>query len=71
VVETSDPADFLPPYVRRSGIAKASLGWDWKVCAAAVFLWGFAVTTPGAKPPSYEFIKKAFRDWVRRHPTRA
>ena len=34
--------------------------WNWKVCAAAVF-----ITCPSAY--SYAAIKKSFRDWDRRH----
>jgi hypothetical protein len=37
-----------------------SIGWDWKVCAAAVFV-------SGAWTLGYEFAKKSFGDWNRRN----
>jgi hypothetical protein len=37
-----------------------SIGWDWKVCAAAVFV-------SGAWTLGYSFAKKSFRDWNRRN----
>ena len=37
-----------------------SIGWDWKVCAAAVFV-------SGAWTLGYVFAKKSFRDWNRRN----
>jgi hypothetical protein len=37
-----------------------SLGWDWKVCAAALFV-------SGAWTLGYAFAKKSFRDWNRRN----
>ena len=52
-------------------IAEDKYGWNWKVCAAAVFVTDAAVSVPGAKPPKYEFIRKAFGDWVRRNKHRA
>jgi len=35
-------------------------GWNWQICAAAVFLSGVSTY-------SYTAIKKTFRDWDRRH----
>ena len=37
-----------------------SIGWDWKVCAAALFV-------SGAWTLGYAFAKKSFRDWNRRN----
>ena len=45
-------------------LGKSMYGWNWKACAAAVFL-------SGASQLKYKFIKKSFQDWHRRSKSRA